>query len=449
MLHLVREGVDRRVLLPLLVCIALTLVTLFLVEARRSYTRELAEVIQIRQYRLGELAELIYVCLEAESAQRGYLLTRDAKYAEPYESGRLAATQLAARLVESFSRRNSEELVALQAVQRLIAAKFAEMDETLGLMRAGRPRAALETTKTDVGLHRMREIRDDLQSLRSRERDRIIEAVANWSSEVRVNRWINVVGTVVYLAMMILVGLLASNELRRRRADNKNLDSLVSERTAELESLSAHMLKLGEMEKSALARGLHDELGGLLVAMRMDLSQLRRRVVLPDEDAQTRWKRLDDALIASVELKRRIIEELRPTLLDNLGLVAAVRWQAEQSTAVGGIKLEVDLPQAEPVVKGDTAIAIFRCVQEALANILQHARATRVKLSMQLSDHRLHVTIEDNGVGLSSDASRKPVSHGLKQMGFRMRAVGGEMRLASTVPQGTCTIFSVPIQPPQ
>jgi len=86
------------VLLPLLAGVALIIAVFFVAESRRGYTRELAEIIQVRLYRMRELAELIYVCLEAESAQRGYLLTREAQYAEPYDRGRIAATQLAAQL---------------------------------------------------------------------------------------------------------------------------------------------------------------------------------------------------------------------------------------------------------------------------------------------------------------------------------------------------------------
>jgi signal transduction histidine kinase len=434
------------VLLPLLAGIVLIIAAFFIGESRRTYTRELAEIIQLRQDRLRELAELIWVCLEAESAQRGYLLTGEVKYAEPYDSGRIAAPQLVTHLIQSFSQHNAEELPALQLVQTQIGDKFAEMDKTLQLMRAGHPRNALAAVKTDVDLLRMREIREELERLRSRERVRISESIADWISSIQTNSLINLATTVFTLVLLILVGLLASSELRRRKATNDRLDGLVRERTADLEALSVHMLRLGELEKSALARGLHDELGGLLVAIRMDLAQLRRRIVLPDADAQSRWKRVDEALVAGVALKRRIIEELRPTLLDNLGLVAAVLWQAEQSAAVGGMTLEVDLPDEEPVIEDDTAIAVFRCVQEALANILKHARATRVKLSMQLADQRLRVTIEDDGVGLPPEAGSKAGSHGLKQMGFRMRAVGGEMRLASALPHGTCTIFAVPVQ---
>ena len=446
MRQLLWEGFDRRVLLPLLAAIALVASAFFVSEARRAYTRELSEIIQARQDRLREMAELIYVCIEAESAQRGYLLTGEAKYADPYDLGRALATVLVANLVEGFSGRNSEELDALRTVQNGIEENFAEMDETLRLMRAGHPREALAAVKTDVGLYQMREIRAALEALRARERARIYASLTEWNEENRLNSLINLATTAFTLGLLILVGLLATREVRRRQAANEELDRLVRQRTADLQELSTHMLRVGELEKSALARELHDELGGLLVAMRMDLAQLRRRIVLPDEDGQTRWARVNDALASGVELKRRIIEELRPTLLDNLGLVAAVRWQVEQSAALGGLGVEVDLPEEEPELGDDTAIAIFRSVQEALSNILKHARATRVKLSMQRSGQRLRITIEDDGVGLPTDAAKKPGSHGLKQMSFRMQAVGGEMRLASVLPHGTLTILIVPVQ---
>ncbi len=445
MRQLLREGFDRRVLLPLLAAVTLVILAYFVAELRRAYTRELSEIIQSRQDRLREMAELIYVCIEAESAQRGYLLTGETKYAEPYEQGRAMAAIRIANLLVTFSRRDPEELDALRAVQKGIEENFAEMDETLQMMRAGRPREALAAVKTDVVLYQMREIRDELEALRTRERTRIYESLAEWNREIRLNSLINLSTTAFTLGLLILVGLLATREVRRRQAANEQLDQLVRQRTADLQELSTHMLRIGELEKSALARELHDELGGLLVAMRMDLSQLRRRIVLPDEDTQTRWSRVNDALTAGVELKRRIIEELRPTLLDNLGLVAAVRWQVEQSTALGRLQLEVDLPDEEPELADDAAIAIFRSVQEALSNILKHARATRVKLWMRQSDDWLRVTIEDDGIGLPVDADTKPGSHGLKQMSFRMQAVGGRMRLASVLPHGTRTILEIPV----
>jgi len=446
MRQLVRQGFDRRyVLLPLLAAVALVVTAFFVAEARRSYTRDLSEIIQDRQDRMREIAELIYVCLESESAQRGYLLTGEAQYAQPYDAGRVMSAVLTLRLIQSYTARDSEELGALEVLRDQIEVKFAEMEASMQMMRDGRPRDALAAVKNDVGLHQMREIREGLEALRSRERARIYQGLADWDTQMGLNSTINLATTLFTLVLLIVVGLLATREIRRRQAANEELDRLVTQRTADLHDLSIHMLRMGEFEKSALARELHDELGGLLVAMRMDLSQLRRRIVLPDDDARTRWARVDAALASGVELKRRVIEELRPTLLDNMGLVAALRWQVEQSTAQGRLGLEINLPEEEPALAGDAAIAIFRAVQESLANILKHARATRVKLSMNQSAHELLITIEDDGVGLPTDAVRKPGSHGLKQMSFRMQAIGGSMRMEAVIPHGTRTILRIPL----
>jgi signal transduction histidine kinase len=446
MRQILRAGFDRRyVLLPLLAAVTLVITAFFVAEARRTYTRELSEVVVIRQDRMREIAELIYTAIEAESAQRGFSLTGDPVYAEPYAEGRKKAFALIDDLIERYGRTDPEEAVALMGVRTRLDVKFTEMDHTIGLMREGQSREALAAIKTDVGLRYMREIRDELEALRTRERERTYEAVQEWTRGLRVNTLINAVSTMFTLVLLVFIGLLATREIRRRQEANAELGRLVEERTADLRALSAHMLRIAEREKSTLARELHDELGGLLVATRMDLAQLRRRTAIPDKDAEERWKRIDTALTAGVELKRRIIEELRPTLLDNMGLVAAVRWQAEQTCSVGRLALDLDLPDDEPVLNADAAIAVFRCVQEALANVLKHARATRVKLAMQHGGGSLRIAIEDDGVGVPEGAAERPGSHGLKQMRFRMQAVGGEMTVEPVRPHGTRTTLSLPI----
>jgi signal transduction histidine kinase len=212
----------------------------------------------------------------------------------------------------------------------------------------------------------------------------------------------------------------------------------------ELKETATHMLRMDELEKAALARELHNELGGLLAAIRMDLAQLKRRIALPDDDAEAQWQRIDNAIVAGVELKRRVIENLRPTLLDNMGLVTALRWQAEQTCAQGRLHLVSDLPKDEPVLDGDRAIAIFRCVQELLANVLKHARATRVRLSLESGDE-LVVAVEDDGVGLPQGVLQRAGAHGLKRIAFRMQSVGGRMSAKPAEPRGTRVTLSAPL----
>src|SRR5690606_25584920 len=158
------------------------------------------------------MAELIYVCIEAESAQRGYLLTGETKYAEPYDQGRALASLLIASLVQDFTERNTEELPVLRVIERQIEDNFAGMDEILQTMRAGHPREALAAVKTDVVLYRMREIRDQLEALRTRERARIYESLTEWNREIHLNRLINLSTTAFTLGLLVLVGLLATRE---------------------------------------------------------------------------------------------------------------------------------------------------------------------------------------------------------------------------------------------
>ncbi len=446
MKRILRTGFDRRyVLLPMLAAILLV-VSLFLVaEARRSYTRQLSQVILDRQERMRDLAELIYASLEAESAQRGYLLTGDPEYLVPYSGGRTRSETMLAKLMERYSQRDQAEVPVLAGVEAMLASKFVEMERTIKLVQDGASGTALRLVRSDVGFKVMQQIRSDLEALRSREAARISDGIAQWDREVRTNTLINALSTVFTLALLIAVGLLATREIRRRDVATRELELEVSLRTAELRDLSEHMLRISEVEKAGLARELHDELGGLLVAMRMDLSQLRRRVQLPDAAAEERWARIDAGLRAGVDLKRRVIEELRPTLLDNMGLIAALRWQAEQSCQQGNIRLVAHFPDAEPVLSEGTAIAVFRTVQEALSNVLKHAAATEVKVVMVVIGDEVAISVEDNGTGLPKGAAERIGSHGLKQMKFRMQAVNGFCEVRNGPVRGTVTTVRFPV----
>lgn len=446
MRHVLREGIDRRyVLLPVLAVIALVVTAFLVAEAGRGYTRDLSESIRVRQERMGDITELIYASLDAESAQRGYILTGEPRYLEPYGESSRRAGELIDTLIERYAAEEPSEVAALQGAKTRLEVKFGEVDETIRLMRAGNARDALATIKTDMGLRYMREIRDELEALRTRERDRVYQTLADWNRGLRVNTLINGSSTAFTVLLVLLVGLLATREIRRRQVVTTDLERQVEQSTEELRELSAHLLRIGEREKSALARELHDELGGLLVAMRMDFAQLRRRFATGDKDSAARWQRIDAALVAGVELKRRVIEELRPTLLDNMGLVAAVRWQAEQTCAQGRLRLVADLPEEEPELASDAAIAIFRCAQEALANVLKHARASRVTVSLQREERHLRLVIEDDGAGLPDDAAVRTGSHGLKQMRFRMQAVGGRLSLEPVSPHGVRCTLELPL----
>ncbi len=443
MRKVLRSGIDRRyVLVPLLVGVALVVSMYFVQEARREVARALTATLRDQEDRMRQIVELIYTGLEAESAQRGFLLTGDAAYLLPYTAGRQSSDKLLANLIPRYQQRDQSEVTVLQAVKAMLDTKYLEMDRTIAMARSGDTRESLRLVNSNLGLQVMSQIRRELEALRTRELARIADGTALWNNQVRVIKITNLASMIFTLILLLAVGLLISHEIKRRNAATRELEREVSLRTGELRELSEHMLRISEVEKSALARELHDELGGLLVAMRMDFSQLKRKLQMPDAAAEERWARIDAGLKAGVELKRRVIEELRPTLLDNMGVVVALRWQAEQTCQQGNIQLTTELPEVEPELNNEAAIAVFRTVQEALSNVLKHSRASEVRLVMTVEGGQGTVTVEDNGVGLPEGATERAGSHGLKQMKFRMQAIGGSCDVMNG-PGGRGTITTI------
>jgi len=218
-------------------------------------------------------------------------------------------------------------------------------------------------------------------------------------------------------------------------------------RETELSELAANLQSIAEAEKAALARQIHDELGGALVGAKMDLAWLRRQIGSTDPDIIARWDRLERALETGIAFKRRVVEQLRPTLLDNLGFYAAARWLVEESCSAAGLKCELDLPLPEPVLDRDIGIALFRVLQESLTNVARHARASRVGIQVRVDPpaNVLHLLISDDGVGLAPERLLSLGSHGLGSMRHRMRAVGGQFAVHSAPGRGAQVEVSAPL----
>ena len=215
------------------------------------------------------------------------------------------------------------------------------------------------------------------------------------------------------------------------------------DRAQELAALSHHLQSLSEREKWELARKLHDELGGLLTAAKMDLSWLQSR--LEGAAIQERLSQLGGVLDEAMDLKRRVVEELRPSLLDHFGLPTAVRAYVESTCAKEGLSVQVNFEHACESMSKDTAIALFRVVQEGLSNIIRHAHAKTVKLELRGDERHCVLTLTDDGRGFDAQSPEFRWSHGL--MGMRQRAEGlaGRIDIQSRVGVGTTLSVEVPL----
>ncbi len=219
--------------------------------------------------------------------------------------------------------------------------------------------------------------------------------------------------------------------------------SRTEDRARELSALSNHLQALSEREKSELARKLHDELGGLLTAAKMDLSWLQSR--LEGEAIQARLSQLGGVLDEAMDLKRRVVEELRPSLLDHFGLPTAVRAYVESACSKAGINAQIVVGHSCESLSKDAAIALFRVVQEGLSNILRHAHARTVKLELAGDERHCSVTLTDDGQGFDTRSPHFRWSHGLMGMRQRAESLGGKLNVESQVGGGTRVRVEVPV----
>lgn len=259
-----------------------------------------------------------------------------------------------------------------------------------------------------------------------------------------MRRWRIALITASSIASM-LATVAAAGALRRhreglRRMERRRvaLEREAASRAEELNEVYGHLQAMQEQERSRLARGLHDELGGLLLAARMDVTWLKQHA----RDAEpavlaARIDRILDVLDQGIDLKRRVIEELRPTLLDNMGLAAALRWQVDEFCERARLRCACHFPEQEPDVPPRTAIALFRVVQEALSNVQKHARAAHVAVTLVESAGGLRLSIVDDGIGIGADAVQRTRSHGLAGMKHRIVSLGGTLTVSATPMGGT------------
>lgn len=215
------------------------------------------------------------------------------------------------------------------------------------------------------------------------------------------------------------------------------------ERVREVSRLATYLQGLAEREKAEIARTLHDELGGLLTAAKMDLSWLQSRVQAPE--LQERLAQLGGVLDEAMDLKRRLVDDLRPSLLDHFGLPTALRTYVVAACIKTGLEAEVELADEAQALPRDTAIAVFRIVQEGLSNIIRHGDAKHVRLAMRAERDGYELTLSDDGRGFDPDgevAARK--TFGLMGMRQRVSSFGGSLVIESGAGRGTTLRVQVP-----
>jgi len=214
----------------------------------------------------------------------------------------------------------------------------------------------------------------------------------------------------------------------------------------ELAALLGHVQSRSEKDKAELARRLHDELGGLLTAAKMDLSWLQARVEAGP--LQERLKQLGAALDEAMDLKRRVVEELRPSLLEHFGLATALRTHAQTTCARAGLSPELLIGADCDTLAKDTALTLFRVAQEGLSNIVRHAQARSVRLELTCAQNACTLSLADDGRGFDVSAGL-PAAGALAALRQRVALLGGDLRVDARAGGGTVLLAQVPASGPK
>ena len=399
------------------------------------------------QLTMGRLRRTL---LSMESATRGYLVIGRPDYLVPYYQ-QAPNLELTLQAAEALSRDPSQPTSVLAELVEMSRRKQFEMQEMIRLFQSGDRLGAMVLLETDVGEKLMTEISNLVDQVIDQQASKFSVAGEVGASAASVSRlliWVLVLASLVGAVLLMRLG--RARELDRRlhmsqlREERDRLEKEVTRRTEETVALALHMERVREDERGSLARELHDELGGLMTAAKLDVARIRKR--LPETGSgQDLLLHLSQSLDAGISLKRRIIEDLRPSSLSNLGLKATLLIQCKEFAQRAEIKVTTDI--ADIQLPADHELAVYRIVQEALTNVAKYAGPTDVRVTMLPIDGSLEIRVVDQGRGFNPQAAESANGRGLQGMRFRVKACGGDLHIRSSPGQGTSVVATLPLQP--
>jgi signal transduction histidine kinase len=386
------------------------------------------------------VGQLMHTVLDAETGTRGFLLTGDEKYLQPYNSARAQLGQDLAQLRQQLTDQ-PEDLAEFELMALQINRKQSENDLSVRMRKIGNNDAWQFMLTTDVGKQHMDAIRIQSEKLMASSLSKMEAAHTQINHSLMLSRIgiaaITLAGLLAfYMYLMQTEALLAAGTREKQSLQHQRdrLEEQVRDRTAKLAKLATYLQEVREDERGHLARELHDELGALLTAAKLDVARIRSRIGNSAPEATERLEHLISTLNSGIALKRRIVEDLRPSSLSHLGLVASLEILTREFAERSGIEIKTALAPVE--LGGSAQLTVYRLVQESLTNMGKYAKATHADIILRNNDDHVIIEVIDNGLGFDTDKVAT-TSHGLAGMRHRVEAAGGQLFLESGPGKGT------------
>lgn len=419
-------------------------------EISNAHLRSTDESIKRDREILRLLGEYRAQLFEAEMGRRGYLLITREEFLEPLVSALASIPRTQEALLDQVApvKHWRDQISDINMNARAI---LLEMEHTIELAHDGKHAEALTILRSSrhrldvdglrAGIHRVeREVEADL-----------VENLESWWVGLMLARMS--IGVIVCLSLVFLAGMtrLLIDHLEQREnhrlelmAQAEELERKVAARTDELSSLSTYLQDSIEKTRAQLARDLHDEFGAILTSAKIDASWIAGRLG-NDQEAQDRLKRLNQVLDEAIDLKRRVIENLRPSLLDHLGLQAALEWYVSETCQQAGVECSISIMPEDDHIPGNVSIALYRIVQEGLNNAIKYSGCRRISVALNRTDQEWRLFLADDGSGIPNFRSDK-LSHGIAGMRQRALALKGTLAIRTRPGEGTLIEVHIPFQ---
>ncbi|MBT8381046.1 MAG: sensor histidine kinase, partial [Ignavibacteria bacterium] len=209
-------------------------------------------------------------------------------------------------------------------------------------------------------------------------------------------------------------------------------------------NLASHLQSIREEERTLIAREIHDDLGQVLTVLKIQITLLANKLRDDQKDLKEKINHLSQVIDDSVESVQRITSKLRPNILDELGLIAAIEWQTQEFKKTTGKLFSLSFSSNEVIIDKEKSTVMFRIFQEAVTNIIRHASADHVYIALNYNHPKLILEVRDNGLGISSEQIKNPRSLGIIGMKERALAVGGEVTIEGIPTKGTTVNVEIP-----
>ena len=392
----------------------------------------------------------------AESAQRGFLLVHRPEYLMPFELALKDAKDNLNYLILISSKttktpETEQELIWINDIGASVKSRITEMQLTIDLAHQGKFEEAENIINLDSGLKEMTHFLKLTQTITDNQSQKFYSLLANRDKNMRETRFSLIFCSILLVLMVAIVikqllkEIVANNILQQRLQDEKKItEHKLKEQSIKLNNLAFDYLTDVESERHQLARELHDEIGAILTATKMDLAWVMKK---SNEDLPEVYQKLvktNSYLDQGIDLKRRIVEKLHPSVISNLGFWPALQLLIDDTVERNHWQLSLITPDDKPKINETISLITYRVVQETLNNASKYAKASTISIDIMVDEKMLKCDIRDNGVGFNvGDLIIK--KHGLAGMRHRVISIGGHFEIVSAPNQGTITTVLLPI----